>query len=253
MNFIAPRAEPLIREIPLSRLTLAPRERPKDAARRPGRRRAQGLDRRSSTFWRILVVRPDSRMTMGDSAMPWLPAGAASRPCRRWSRTACSIPPTRCPARSGPGRCEPAELSLAENVVRVAMHPADQVVAFLQAGAGRASPVSSIAARFGLSERLVEQRLRLGNAAPELLDAYRGERDRPGGAEGIRGHHRPRAPRWRSGSRSPPSATAPVGLAGETATDRGEDSRGASAVARFVGVEAYEAAGGQVPARPVRA
>ena len=35
--------------------------------------------------------------------------------------------------------------------------------------------VSSIAARFGLSERLVEQRLRLGNAAPDLLDAYRAD------------------------------------------------------------------------------
>ena len=54
----------------------------------------------------------------------------------------------------------------------IAMHPADQVVAFtklVQAG----QSVSSVAARFALSERLVEQRLRLGNAAPELPDAYR--------------------------------------------------------------------------------
>ena len=33
--------------------------------------------------------------------------------------------------------------------------------------------VADIAARFGVSERIVEQRLRLGHAAPELLDAYR--------------------------------------------------------------------------------
>ena len=67
---------------------------------------------------------------------------------------------------------EPGEISLAENVVRIAMHPADQVVAFTRlADTGQSD--SSIAARFGLSERLVEQRLCLGNAAPELLDAYR--------------------------------------------------------------------------------
>ena len=64
------------------------------------------------------------------------------------------------------------ELSLAENVVRVAMHPADQVEAF-GALALAGATVADIAARFGASERIVEQRLRLGNAAPVLLDAYR--------------------------------------------------------------------------------
>ena len=64
------------------------------------------------------------------------------------------------------------ELSLAENVVRVAMHPADQVEAF-GALALAGATVADIAARFGVSERIVEQRLRLGHAAPELLDAYR--------------------------------------------------------------------------------
>ena len=66
------------------------------------------------------------------------------------------------------------ELSLAENVVRVAMHPADQVQAF-GALAHDGASVADIAARFGASERTVEQRLRLGNAAPELLDAYRAD------------------------------------------------------------------------------
>ena len=67
------------------------------------------------------------------------------------------------------------ELSLAENVVRVAMHPADQVEAF-GALALAGATVADIAARFGVSERIVEQRLRLGHAAPELLDAYRQNR-----------------------------------------------------------------------------
>ena len=66
------------------------------------------------------------------------------------------------------------ELSLTENVVRVAMHPADQVQAF-GALAHDGATVADIAARFGVAERTVEQRLRLGNAAPELLDAYRAD------------------------------------------------------------------------------
>ncbi|MDE0006185.1 MAG: ParB N-terminal domain-containing protein [Rhodospirillaceae bacterium] len=64
------------------------------------------------------------------------------------------------------------ELSLVENTVRAAMHPADQVEAFAEIAADGGT-VAEIAARFGVSERTVEQRLRLGNAAPELLDAYR--------------------------------------------------------------------------------
>ena len=52
------------------------------------------------------------------------------------------------------------EVSLAENTVRAAMHPADQVEAFRRlADAG--SMARAIAARFGVSERTVEKRLRL--------------------------------------------------------------------------------------------
>ena len=65
-----------------------------------------------------------------------------------------------------------AELSLVENTIRAALHPADQAEAFAKlAHAGATVP--EIAARFGISERTTEQRLRLGNAAPDLLDAYR--------------------------------------------------------------------------------
>ena len=64
------------------------------------------------------------------------------------------------------------EISLAENMIRAAMHPADQVDAFTVLAAAGAT-VSAIASRFGIAERTVEQRLRLGNAAPELVQAYR--------------------------------------------------------------------------------
>lgn len=67
---------------------------------------------------------------------------------------------------------DPSELSLAENVVRVAMHPADQFEAFsklVDAGTSTAD----VAARFGVAEKLIAQRMKLGRLNPVILDAYR--------------------------------------------------------------------------------
>jgi hypothetical protein len=64
------------------------------------------------------------------------------------------------------------ETSLAENTIRVAMHPADKFAAMAAMIDGGAT-IDAVAMRFGTSERHVEQRLRLGKLAPELLDAYR--------------------------------------------------------------------------------
>lgn len=64
------------------------------------------------------------------------------------------------------------ELSLAENVIRAPMHPADQFEAYrtlIDDGA----TVADIAARFGLSELAVSQRLKLGRLSPTILEAYR--------------------------------------------------------------------------------
>ena len=65
-----------------------------------------------------------------------------------------------------------SEVSLAENMIRVAMHPVDQVKAFVRLW-DSGVPISAIAARFGCSERLVSQRLRLGQLPGEILEAYR--------------------------------------------------------------------------------
>ena len=65
-----------------------------------------------------------------------------------------------------------AETSLMENTVRAAMHPADEfaaMAALIDAG----EPIDAIATRFGVSERHVRQRLKLGKVAPELLDEFR--------------------------------------------------------------------------------
>ena len=136
-----------------------------------------------------------------------------------------------------------SELSLTENVVRAAMHPADQVEAFAGLATGGAT-VADIAMRFGITEKLVEQRLRLGNAAPVLLEAYReggidlevltafavtADRERQ-----IAVWEQVKEQGYRPGAWQIKRMLTEDRVAARTA------------IARFVGVEAYEAAGGAV-------
>ena len=135
------------------------------------------------------------------------------------------------------------EVSLAENSVRAAMHPADQVEAFRRlADAG--STAAAIAARFGVSERTVEKRLRLGNAAPVLLDAYRaGEIDLDTlMAFAVTTDQARQNAVWAAVSQQGyrPGAWQIKRLLTE---DRVSAT---SAIARFVGTQAYEAAGGRI-------
>ena len=70
------------------------------------------------------------------------------------------------------GKDAATESSLAENAVRIAMHPADQVVAFSRLAADGAT-TEQIGARFGVAERTVQKRVRLGGLPSEIIDAYR--------------------------------------------------------------------------------
>ncbi len=129
MNYIAPRAEPLIRDIPLARLALAPenvRKTPPDAqadASLKASIAALGL-------LENLVVRAD------DPAEDCIERYAVVAGGRRLKamqelvedKVIDADHPVPCQVRSGDA--DPSELSLAENVIRVPMHPADQVVAF---------------------------------------------------------------------------------------------------------------------------
>ncbi|MCF7220470.1 ParB/RepB/Spo0J family partition protein [Marilutibacter chinensis] len=65
-------------------------------------------------------------------------------------------------------------VSLAENVQRENMHPADQFVAFA-ALVKESRPVEDIAADFGVSPLVVQRRLKLANVSPRLLADYRAE------------------------------------------------------------------------------
>ena len=257
MNFIAPRAQPLIREIPLSRLALAPenvRKTPPDA-------QADAALKASIAAFGLLenlVVRPDPGS--GEPAPVTEPGGQAPDSDgnerfavvaggRRLKAMQALVEdnvfdadhPVPCQVRSGDA--ESGEISLAENVVRIAMHPADQVVAFAKlVEAGQS--VAAIAARFGASERLVEQRLRLGNAAPELLDAYRADQIdlEVLKAFAVTTDRERQMAVWEqvSGQGYRPSAGQVKRLLTE------ERVPGRTAIARFVGADAYEAAGGAV-------
>lgn len=65
-----------------------------------------------------------------------------------------------------------AEISLAENVIRLAMHPADQFEAFA-ALASQGHDAEEIATRFGATAAHVRKLLRLAAVSPTLIAAYR--------------------------------------------------------------------------------
>ena len=145
------------------------------------------------------------------------------------------------PCRIVPGSADPTEISLTENVVRAPMHPADQFEAF-RALVDDGSSVADIAARFGMAETAVKQRLKLARVSPIVFEAYRGGElsleqvqafavsDDHAAQERVFGElsHR-NATRKTSAALSPRMRFA--------ATDRR---------ARFVTVAAYEEAGGAV-------
>jgi ParB family chromosome partitioning protein len=64
------------------------------------------------------------------------------------------------------------EISLAENIIRENMHPADEFVAFKTLADDGQGP-ETIAARFGVTPTIVRQRLKLAVVSPRLIAAYR--------------------------------------------------------------------------------
>lgn len=66
------------------------------------------------------------------------------------------------------------EASITENIHREAMHPADEFEAFAKL-LHQGKTIEDIAARFGIAPREVKRRLKLAHVAPELIQAYRQE------------------------------------------------------------------------------
>lgn len=76
------------------------------------------------------------------------------------------------PCRIIPGSADATEISLTENVVRTAMHPADQFEAFRDL-IDNGSSIDDVAARFGINESAVKKRLKLARVSPVIFVAYR--------------------------------------------------------------------------------
>lgn len=134
------------------------------------------------------------------------------------------------------------EASTAENTLREAMHPADQFEAFRQMiDAGK--PIADVAAHFGVTEVFVRQRLKLANVNPQLLQVYR-----EGGmtleqlqALALTDNHELQRQVWFTAKYD--SERQPYAIK-ERITQKEVPSD--SALAKFVGVDAYVAAGGSV-------
>lgn len=133
-------------------------------------------------------------------------------------------------------------VSLAENVQRENMHPADQFVAFA-ALVKEGRPIEDIAGDFGVSPLVVQRRLKLANVSPRLLADYRS--GNPGAvtleqlmALTITDDHAAQeaayygAPEWQRGA----SALR------DRLTER--EINASHPLVRFVGLDAYTAAGG---------
>jgi len=132
--------------------------------------------------------------------------------------------------------------SLTENVQREAMHPADQFEAFA-ALIAEGRPIEDIAADFGVTPLVVQRRLKLANVSPRLMADYRADAVNLDQlmALAITDDHAAQeaafydAPHWQ---RSPTALR-------ERLTEREIDAHRHPLV-RFVGLEAYEAAGGGI-------
>ena len=156
------------------------------------------------------------------------------------------IPPNfPVPCRVVRGDVDDDELSLAENEMRVPMHPADQIVAF-RAMFDRGATVSQVASRFGYSEHHVRQRMRLAGVAPEIIDDYRNGEI---GYDAVKAYavteDRDRQLQVRASmadkadwQRSPHQI--------RSALTKDDAISANSRLGQFVGLDAYEAAGGPV-------
>lgn len=129
--------------------------------------------------------------------------------------------------------------SLAENVHREAMHPADQFAAFAKL-VDEGKPAEDIAAEFGVSPDTVQKRLRLAKVSAQVLALYRADEFtlEQVMAFTLTDDHAAQDALLEGGAR--PSAWQIRRSLTETAV-RGDDPR-----ARLVGRDAYVAAGGSI-------
>ena len=136
------------------------------------------------------------------------------------------------------------EISLAENIIRENMHPADEFDAFKKLADDGQGP-ETIAARFGVSPTIVKQRLKLAVVSPKLIAIYRKDEMTLDQlmAFTISDDHKQQEKIWKelpewNRQRGDGAAI----RAALTEQHVSADSK----LAQFVGIDAYEKAGGAV-------
>ena len=138
----------------------------------------------------------------------------------------------------------PGERSLAENTLRTAMHPADQVEAFTDLQE-QGRTVEEIANRFGCAPLTVERRLRLGGVHATIRKAWRaGKLDTASvRAFTVSGNRKEQLRVFKAQEASSYSLPNPHSIRQALTEDK---IRGDHHLVRYVGLKAYEAKGGTV-------
>lgn len=134
------------------------------------------------------------------------------------------------------------EVSIAENSGREPLHPADEFDAF-KAMIDEGKGIEDVAARFGVSVLTVQRRLKLATLSPKLLALYRQDRINLDQlmALTLSDEHAVQEAAWFGVPQWEQSASAI-----RRRLTAGEVEAAGSALVRFVGIEAYELAGGAV-------
>jgi ParB family chromosome partitioning protein len=133
------------------------------------------------------------------------------------------------------------EISLAENSGREAMHPADEMEAFRKLVEDGLT-ASQVAACFGVTPLTVERRLKLARLAPRFLAMYRADEIEPDQLQALAlvEDHAAQESIWDG----LPAYDREAWTLRRIITE--QSCAGDSRLARFVGIEAYEARGGTV-------
>jgi ParB family chromosome partitioning protein len=134
------------------------------------------------------------------------------------------------------------EASTAENTIRVPMHPADQFDAF-KAMIDAGESIADVAAHFSITETVVKQRLKLANVHPKLVQVYRddGMSLQQLQALAITDDHKAQLDAWTKPKNSWEREAHALRQRLTAQEIRSSDPR-----VKFIGIEAYEAAGGVV-------
>ena len=224
------------RNVPLRRLTLSAANVRKAGADPEDDKELQASILSLGVLESLLVV-PD-----GDDSFDVVSGGRRLAALQRLAEAGKIAADYVAPCRVLGGDADPAEVSLHENEKRAPMHPADQYEAYARLRA-KGMTAAEIASRAGVSERQVTKMMRLGTVAPELLAAFRnGEMNlQTLMAFTVTDDRQAQLDVWakaRSGGATWPEHIRDQLTEGAVI--------GSSGLASFVGLEAYEKAGGRV-------